>query len=64
MFLLNVNGVVLVPGIAQMLWRLHGGDESSIYALNHLYQLMTLKHILKHIGADLSHSSVCMRVTM
>jgi len=45
MFLLNVNIVVFVPGIAQMLWRLHGDDKSSLYILNHLYQLMTLKHI-------------------
>jgi len=45
MFLLNVNIVVFVPGIAQMLWRLHGDDKSSLYTVNRLYQLMTLKHI-------------------
>jgi len=45
MFLLNVNVVAFVPGIAQMLWRLHGDDKSSLYTLNHLYQLQTLKYI-------------------
>jgi hypothetical protein len=45
MFLLNVNAVILVSGIAQILWRLHGDDKSSLYTLNYLYQLMTLKHI-------------------
>jgi hypothetical protein len=44
-FLLNVNVVVFVPGIGQMLWRLRGDDKSSLYTLNRLYQLMTLKHI-------------------
>jgi hypothetical protein len=45
LFLLNVNVVVFVPGIAQMQWRLHGDDKSSLYTLNCLYQLMILKHI-------------------
>ena len=62
MFLLNVNAVFLVPGIAQMLWRLRGDNKSSLYILNHLYQLLTLKHVSKCNGAHLSDSSICMHI--
>lgn len=53
--LINLNAAVLVPGIAQMLWTLHGGDESTCMCCQ-TFVLMNDKTYFTHNGVHLFYS--------